>query len=143
MFCIRVMVLHTAPQNPAHADAAMLWVMQISTIGKAETAFNPGVKIPNVVAESAAARAGFQSGDLIVKVAGVDVPAAPNQVRHHNIVAKELHTCMPGPLHGTGAVPSCPLPGRKGLSETTPSQPTNLVYIYAGAFREGIQDIRR
>ncbi len=62
--------------------------LQISTIGKAETAFNPGVKIPTVVAESAAARAGFQSGDLILKVAGVDVPAAPNQVRHRTLCSE-------------------------------------------------------
>jgi len=60
--------------------AYLALLVQVSTVGKAETAFLPGVRIPEVVSGSAAARAGFRDGDLLLKVDGLDVPAAPEQV---------------------------------------------------------------
>lgn len=56
-------------------------LVQVGTVGKAVTEFLPGVIIPDVVPGSAAARAGFQSGDLVLTVDGWQVPAAPGQVQ--------------------------------------------------------------
>ena len=59
--------------------------LQISSVGKAETAFLPGVKVvvPDTPAGamSAAARGGIRSGDIILRLGDVVVPAAPSQVR--------------------------------------------------------------
>lgn len=53
---------------------------QVNTIGKAETAYLAGVKVPEVQQSSAAARAGLQPGDLILRVGDFQVTSAPSQV---------------------------------------------------------------
>eukprot|EP00798_Chlamydomonas_sp_ICE-L_P001209 gene1209-32551_t len=52
--------------NIVFAYATLL--LQVSTVGKAESMLLPGVSVPEVVATSAAARGGLHSGDLIVGV---------------------------------------------------------------------------
>lgn len=52
----------------------------MGTVGKAETAYLAGVRMPSVDVASVAARAGLQSGDVITEVGGYSVQAAPDQV---------------------------------------------------------------
>ncbi len=55
---------------------------QIATVGKAETAFLPGVRVGTELAPtSAAARGGVLPGDVITRVGELQVPAGPSQVR--------------------------------------------------------------
>ncbi|KXZ44718.1 hypothetical protein GPECTOR_63g44 [Gonium pectorale] len=65
--------------------AYLILLLQISTVGKAETAFLPGVRValpeaPAAVAASAGARGGLVSGDVLLRIGDVTVPAAPSQV---------------------------------------------------------------
>ncbi|GLC37361.1 hypothetical protein PLESTB_001595500 [Pleodorina starrii] len=64
--------------------AYLVLLAQISTVGKAETAFLPGVRVvvPDTpaAAVSAAARAGLRTGDIILRVGDVTIPASPSQV---------------------------------------------------------------
>lgn len=53
---------------------------QVSTVGKVETAYLPGVEVPEVVAGSAAERAGLKAGDVILGINKYEVLAAPDQV---------------------------------------------------------------
>lgn len=53
---------------------------QVSTVGKLETGYLPGVKVPEVIAGSAAQRAGVKAGDVILGVNDYEVLAAPDQV---------------------------------------------------------------
>ena len=43
-------------------------VLQMGTVGKASIDYYPGVKVPNVVEGTAAARAGLQSNDVVLQV---------------------------------------------------------------------------
>lgn len=45
-----------------------------------ETFFRPGVAVPEVNRNSAAAAAGLKRGDVILKVQDIDVPANPAAV---------------------------------------------------------------
>ncbi|GIL58660.1 hypothetical protein Vafri_13664 [Volvox africanus] len=64
--------------------AYLVLLAQISTVGKAETAFLPGVRVvvPDtpVAAASAAARAGLRTGDVILRIGDVTIPAGVSQV---------------------------------------------------------------
>ncbi|KAG2439937.1 hypothetical protein HXX76_004056 [Chlamydomonas incerta] len=64
--------------------AYLVLLAQISSVGKAETAFLPGVRVvvPDTPAGaiSAAARGGIRSGDILLRLGDVVVPAAPSQV---------------------------------------------------------------
>ncbi|GLI59615.1 hypothetical protein VaNZ11_001547 [Volvox africanus] len=64
--------------------AYLVLLAQISTVGKAETAFLPGVRVvvPDtpVAAASAAARAGLRTGDVILRIGDVTIPADVSQV---------------------------------------------------------------
>jgi S1-C subfamily serine protease len=53
---------------------------QIGTVGKAESAYLPGVKVPEVNAGGAAERAGIRAGDVLLRVGDYQVKAAPDQV---------------------------------------------------------------
>ncbi len=54
--------------------------MQAGTVGKAESQLLPGVKMPEVTAESVAARAGFRSGDVVTALEGTNIPASTSSV---------------------------------------------------------------
>lgn len=60
--------------------AAGLPLQQVNTVGKAESAFLPGVAVPEVVAKGAAKAAGFQKGDVILKIDDYTVGTGPSQV---------------------------------------------------------------
>ncbi|KAG2495367.1 hypothetical protein HYH03_006635 [Edaphochlamys debaryana] len=69
------------------ANMAFAWLVllaQVSTVGKAESAFLPGVRVilPDTpaAAQSAAARGGLRSGDVLLRIGDVEVPAGPSQV---------------------------------------------------------------
>jgi len=64
--------------NIVFAYAVLL--LQVGTVGKAETTFDAGVVIPKVTPASAAARAGFRDGDVILGVGDYRVGAAASQV---------------------------------------------------------------
>lgn len=49
-------------------------------MGKAESAYLPGVKVPEVTAGGAAQRAGIRAGDVLLLVGEYEVRAAPDQV---------------------------------------------------------------
>jgi len=59
----------------------LLLPLQISIVGKAETSFLPGVKIPSLAPSSLAAQSGLQGGDVIVRVGDVDITADAGEVR--------------------------------------------------------------
>lgn len=54
--------------------------MQATTIGMAEPVYQPGVRIPEVSSSAVAARAGLKPGDIILRIAGKDVPASTTAV---------------------------------------------------------------
>jgi S1-C subfamily serine protease len=54
--------------------------LQINIVGKAESDYLPGVQVPQVIAESAAEKAGLKPGDLILRVGDYEVKAAADQV---------------------------------------------------------------
>lgn len=63
------------------AFAYLVLLAQIATVGKAETAFLPGVRVGTELAPtSAAARGGVLPGDVITRVGDLQVPAGPSQV---------------------------------------------------------------
>lgn len=64
--------------NILFAYASLL--IQVTTVGKAETAYLAGINMPSVDTSSLAAKAGFRSGDLITRVDGYTLLAAPEQV---------------------------------------------------------------
>lgn len=53
----------------------------MGTIGKAESAYLPGVRVPDVTLGGVAERAGIRSGDVLLRVGEYEVRAAPDQVR--------------------------------------------------------------
>lgn len=53
---------------------------QVGTVGKAESAYLPGVKVPEVMPGGAAERAGLRAGDVVLRVGSYEVRAAPDQV---------------------------------------------------------------
>jgi C-terminal processing protease CtpA/Prc len=53
---------------------------QITVVGKAETSFLPGVKIPSLADTSLAARSGLKSGDVILRVGDAQISSDPGQV---------------------------------------------------------------
>lgn len=60
---------------------------QIATLGRAVPTFAPGVRIPEVLSSSSAARAGFKSRDIILKVRSLCRPQLPRFMRysdHHD-----------------------------------------------------------
>lgn len=54
--------------------------MQIEVVGKAQTSYLPGVLVPEVNAGGAAEAAGFQPGDVILRIGDHEVAANPGQV---------------------------------------------------------------
>jgi len=64
--------------NIVFAYAVLL--LQVATVGKAETAYLAGVRMPNVDASSVASRGGLRSGDIIMRVGDQTISSAPNQV---------------------------------------------------------------
>lgn len=52
---------------------------QVNTVGKAQTAYLPGVLVPEVNAGGAAQAAGFQPGDVILRVGDLEVTASASQ----------------------------------------------------------------
>ncbi|EFJ48911.1 hypothetical protein VOLCADRAFT_80977 [Volvox carteri f. nagariensis] len=103
--------------------AYLILLAQISTVGKAETAFLPGVRVlvPDTpaAAASAAARAGLRTGDVILRIGDVTIPAGASQVSDsvaaiRGSPGKELELAV---LRGGGAVLSLrctPDPGADG-----------------------------
>ncbi|GIL77034.1 hypothetical protein Vretifemale_6605 [Volvox reticuliferus] len=89
------------------------FISQISTVGKAETAFLPGVRVvvPDtpVAAASAAARAGLRTGDVILRIGDVTIPAGVSQVSDsvaaiRKSPGRELElTVQRGGISGSGA----------------------------------------
>ncbi len=53
---------------------------QVSTIGKAESDYLVGVKVPEVISGGVAERAGIRAGDVLLRVGEYEVKAAPDQV---------------------------------------------------------------
>ncbi|KAF8062708.1 hypothetical protein HT031_004037 [Scenedesmus sp. PABB004] len=53
---------------------------QVNVVGKAQTSYLPGVLVPEVTPGGVAAAAGFQPGDVILRVGDFEVPANPGQV---------------------------------------------------------------
>ncbi|GFH17919.1 zinc metalloprotease, partial [Haematococcus lacustris] len=53
---------------------------QAGTVGKAQTALLPGVRVSEVAAASAAGRAGLRDGDIITAINGSKLPASPDSV---------------------------------------------------------------
>lgn len=49
-------------------------------MGKAESAYLPGVRVPEVIPGGAAQRAGLLPGDVLLRVGDYEVRAAPDQV---------------------------------------------------------------
>lgn len=58
----------------------MRWCAQATTIGQPEVAYQPGVRVPEVISSSVAARSGLKSGDIILKVDDKAVPASAQAV---------------------------------------------------------------
>lgn len=54
--------------------------MQINVVGKAETSFLPGVKIPSLAPTSLAAKSGLRGGDVILYVGDKEITSDPGQV---------------------------------------------------------------
>ena len=61
---------------------------QIGTVGKAESAYLPGVRVPDVTPGGIAERAGLRGGDVLLRVGDYEVRAAPDQVRLAQICAQ-------------------------------------------------------
>lgn len=53
---------------------------QVGTVGKAESAYLPGVKVPEVTVGGVADRAGIRAGDVLLRIGDYEVKAAPDQV---------------------------------------------------------------
>jgi hypothetical protein len=49
-------------------------------VGKAESAYLPGVRVPDVTPGGVAERAGVRAGDVLLRVGDYTVQAAPDQV---------------------------------------------------------------
>jgi len=62
--------------------AYLTLLVQISLIGKAETSFLPGVKIPSLAPTSLAAQSGLQGGDIIMRVGDTDIGSDVGEVNH-------------------------------------------------------------
>eukprot|EP00955_Chlamydomonas_euryale_P098553 365154-Chlamydomonas_euryale.AAC.9 len=64
---------HTSrlPYPPCDVHLPSTW--QVGTVGKAVTEFYPGVRMPVVAEDTAAARSGLRSGDLVLTVDGWQV----------------------------------------------------------------------
>ncbi|KAI8467700.1 MAG: intramembrane metalloprotease [Monoraphidium minutum] len=96
---------------------------QVSTVGKAENAYLPGVRVPEVTPGGIAARAGVQAGDVLLRVGDYEVRAAPDQVsavvaaiKSHPNQTLDL-VVQRGGASGGGErlqVPVVPAPGRDG-----------------------------
>jgi hypothetical protein len=73
---------------PLPPDAFLLYMhvllshycCQVNTVGKAETAYLPGVLVPEVIVGGAADEAGFKPGDTILRVGNYTVAASSEQV---------------------------------------------------------------
>lgn len=55
-------------------------LLQVNIVGKAQTSYLPGVLVPEVNAGGVAEQAGFQKGDVILRVGDHEVQANPSQV---------------------------------------------------------------
>ncbi|KAK9808212.1 hypothetical protein WJX73_009389 [Symbiochloris irregularis] len=66
---------------------------QACTIGMATPVFEAGVRVPEVVSTSVAAKAGLRAGDVIMSVGKSEIPAAPSAV------ARVVNAIMDSPEH--------------------------------------------
>lgn len=57
--------------------------VQVNLVGKAQTSYLPGVLVPEVNTGGVAQQAGFQKGDVILRVGDHEVKANPDQVCYH------------------------------------------------------------
>jgi S1-C subfamily serine protease len=55
-------------------------ILQMNVVGKAQTSYLPGVLVPEINAGGVAEQAGFQPGDIILRVGDYTVAANPRQV---------------------------------------------------------------
>lgn len=77
-------------------SGALLLLLQVNIVGKAQSSYLPGVLVPEINAGGVAERAGFMPGDVILRVGDFIVPANPSQVS--NEAAVILGQCTaPGP----------------------------------------------
>jgi len=53
----------------------------VGTVGKAESAYLAGVRVPSVTSGGVAERAGIRAGDVVLRVGDYLIKAAPDQVR--------------------------------------------------------------
>jgi C-terminal processing protease CtpA/Prc len=60
---------------------ALVTYLQMNIVGKAQTSYLPGVLVPEINAGGVAEQAGFQPGDIILRVGDYTVAANPGQVR--------------------------------------------------------------
>ncbi|KIZ07162.1 Putative zinc metalloprotease [Monoraphidium neglectum] len=92
---------------------------QISTVGKAESAYLPGVRVPDVTPGGVAERAGVRAGDVLLRVGDYTVQAAPDQVAavvtaiksHPN---EQLELLVQRSDRSQVSLPVVPIPARDG-----------------------------
>jgi hypothetical protein len=76
-------------------------VLQVNIVGKAQTSYLPGVLVPEINAGGVAELAGFQPGDIILRVGDYTVPANPSQVSRRAVELlqfKTIASCTPSAL---------------------------------------------
>ena len=84
---------YAVPTGGEHCCFCFPW-LQVNIVGKAESDYLAGVQVPQVIAESAAERAGIKPGDLILRVGNYQVTASPDQVRRAPLIEELAWACL-------------------------------------------------
>ncbi len=65
---------------PVHSSTKTQVCVQAAFVGIPSPNILPGVRVPEVLRQSIAEKAGLKRGDIITRIAGVDIPAEPRSV---------------------------------------------------------------
>lgn len=123
--------------------AFLVLYIQAVTVGKAELAFQPGVKVPIVNQASAAEQAGLKPGDIILKVGDYEVKAAAGEIEHvigliRDSTGRQVQLTL---QRGEDVItlPCVPTPGDDGTGRIGVQLSTNgyLRHVKASSLAEG------